>query len=50
MKLCWIEKWLINSPVRPFVQKVLEARQLNKMGGPAVNARALEIGLSLIHI
>ena len=44
MKLNLFERMFITSPVRPFLQKHLEAKQLLKMGGPAPGAVALEIG------
>ena len=44
MRLGWTEKWLINNPLREFVQKVFEGRQLLRMGGTAYRAKALEIG------
>lgn len=44
MRLGWTEKWLINNPLREFVQKVFEGRQLLRLGGTANRARALEIG------
>jgi hypothetical protein len=44
MRLAWAEIWLINNPLREFVQKVFEGRQLLRMGGTAHRAKALEIG------
>ena len=44
MRLGWTEKWLINNPLREFVQKVFEGRQLLRLGGTANRAKALEIG------
>jgi ubiquinone/menaquinone biosynthesis C-methylase UbiE len=44
MKLNLLERIFITSPVRPFLQKHLEAKQLLKMGGPNPGAVALEIG------
>ena len=44
MKLNFLERLFINSPIRPFLQKHLEARQLWNMGGPMPGAKALEIG------
>jgi len=44
MKLNFIERLFIISPIRPFLQKHLEARQLLKLGGPIPGAKALEVG------
>jgi len=44
MRLGWTEKWLIDNPLREFVQKVFEGRQLLRLGGVANRAKALEIG------
>ena len=44
MRLGWTEKRLINNPLRNFVQKFFEVRQLLRLGGTANRARALEIG------
>ena len=44
MKLGWIEKLAIANPIRPIVQKYFEGRQLLRMGGTAIRAKALEIG------
>ena len=44
MRLGWTEKLAIANPLRQFVQKYFEARQLLRMGGPAKRAKALEIG------
>ena len=44
MKLNWIEFAAMNNPVRAWLQRHFEARRLLEMGGPATNARTLEIG------
>lgn len=44
MKLNLLERLFIVNPVRPLVQRHLEARQLFRMGGPMTGGRALEIG------
>lgn len=44
MKLNLLERVFITSPIRPILQKHLEAKQLLKMGGPVPGAVALEIG------
>lgn len=44
MKLNFLERLFITSPVRPLIQRHLEARQLLKMGGTISGKRALEIG------
>ena len=44
MQLNSIERLFITSPVRSFVQKHLEARQLLQLGGPTQGARVLEVG------
>ena len=44
MKLNFLERLFIISPIRPFLQKHLEARQLLKLGGPVPGAKALEVG------
>ena len=44
MKLNLFERFFILSPVRPFLQRHLEARQLFQMGGAMHGGRALEIG------
>jgi len=44
LKLNWIEFAAMNNPVRTWLQHHIEARLLLEMGGPATNARALEIG------
>jgi ubiquinone/menaquinone biosynthesis C-methylase UbiE len=44
LKLNWLEFAAMNNPVRAWLQHHIEARRLLKMGGPAPNARALEIG------
>ena len=45
MKLNLLERVLITSPVRPFLQKHLEAKQLLKTGGPAPGAIASEMAV-----
>ncbi len=44
MRLNFIEHILMNNPLRPWVQDLLEVRHLLKMGGPAQNQHVLEIG------
>jgi ubiquinone/menaquinone biosynthesis C-methylase UbiE len=44
MKLNFLERIFIVNPLRPLVQRYLEARQLLQMGGPMAGGRALEIG------
>jgi len=44
MKLNFLERLFIISPIRPLLQKHLEARQLLKLGGPVPGAKALEVG------
>ena len=44
MKLNLLERIFIVSPLKRFIQKHLEARQLLHLGGPAVGLSALEIG------
>lgn len=44
MKLNFIERLFIISPIRPLLQKHLEARQLLEMGGSMPDGRVLEIG------
>lgn len=44
MKLNWVERLIVNNPVRAWVQKQLEVRQLIKMGGTMPGGRALEVG------
>ena len=44
MRLGWLERHLMNNPARRFMQRVLEGRQLLRMGGTLPGARVLEIG------
>ena len=44
MQLNWIERLFILSPVRAFLQRHWEARQLLAMGGPLTGAHVLEAG------
>ena len=44
MKLNLLERFFILNPLRPVVQRHLEARQLYRMGGPLRGGRVLEIG------
>ena len=44
MKLNLFERFFILSPIRPLLQRHLEARQLLKIGGPINGGRVLEIG------
>ena len=44
MKLNWVEFAAMNNPGRAWLQHHIEARRLLEIGGPATNARALEIG------
>ena len=44
MQLNWIERLFILSPIRAFLQRHWEARQLMAMGGPLTGAHVLETG------
>lgn len=44
MKLNLLERLFIVNPLRPLLQRHLEARQLFRLGGPTGGGRALEIG------
>lgn len=44
MKLNWVEKTLMNNPLRAASQRLYEARLLEKLGGKLGGGRALEIG------
>jgi ubiquinone/menaquinone biosynthesis C-methylase UbiE len=44
MKLNLLERLFILNPLRPVLQRHLEARQLYRMGGPLRGGRVLEIG------
>lgn len=44
MQLNWIERLFILSPLRAFLQRHLEVRQLLHMGGPLPGAHVLETG------
>ncbi len=44
MKLNWIEKLLVNNPVRAHAQRRYESRAFERLGGRCEGGRALEIG------
>ncbi len=44
MRLNWIEKALVNNPVRALAQRRYEARAFEQLGGRCEGMRALEIG------
>jgi len=44
MQLGWLERHLMNNPLRRFMQRTFEGRQLLKMGGTRPDAQVLEIG------
>ena len=44
MQLNWLERLFILSPLRAFLHRHLEARQLLNMGGPSPGAHVLETG------
>ena len=44
MKLNFVEKAMMNNPVRAMIQRRYEARRLLAMGGPMAGGRALEVG------
>jgi len=44
MQLGWLERHLMNNPLRRFMQRTFEGRQLLHMGGAQPGAQVLEIG------
>ncbi len=49
MRLNWLERLFILSPIRSILQDRLEARQLFQLGGPLPRSRVLEVGCGAGH-